>query len=472
MIRIILLLALVAVSFCVPSTRPPVQDRKFISQAVEDEINRVGALIKDQELRQIFENTLPNTLDTTVTHFVPSEGGKQPDAFIITGDIPAMWLRDSTNQLFPYIDFVKRDPHLADLIKGVIHRQAKSINIDPYANAFLHELDGDKSVWERKYELDSLCSVLRLSYTYYEKSGGDSTPFVNDPEWAKAIQTILTTMSNQQLDSDQEEATGQLFYTWSRHSDNKLECLMDGGRYCAPSRFTGMVRTAFRPSDDSCTLPFNVPQNAGCVVCLEKISNIVKTFTTKDVDWNKISKQASLLATQIQSGIKKFGIVPTFDRGTGTRRDAYSFEVDGLEGNYFIDDANVPSLLSLPYLEYLPKNNSLYQSTRRLILDTLTNPYYFAGKYKGVGSPHTGRHNIWPIGLMMQAFTTDDDDEIKQCLSQLKASSVAYGQMHESFNQNDVKKYSRSWFAWANSLFGELILRLSTEKPHLLNLIY
>lgn len=453
----------------VPSTRPPVSERKFVSQVIEDVIVNVSKIIKDDDLRVIFSNCLPNTLDTTVTHYKPtSETQKIPDAFIITGDIPAMWLRDSTNQLFPYINYVSKDPHLADLIRGVIHRQAHSILINPYANAFRHEPDPSGPIWEKKYELDSICSVLRMSYTYYEKSGGDKTPFVKDPEWGSALKLILETMRNQSLDTDQEDTSGYVSYRWHRMADNKLEMLMDNGRYCSPSRYTGMVKTGFRPSDDSATFPFNIPQNAGCVVALRRIATMTNTFTEGSSNWTALTKEALDMAKQIDDGIRQVGIVPTRNHKTGHYEPAYAFEVDGFAGSFLIDDANVPSLLALPYLEYLPINDTIYQRTRDLILDPTTNPYFFAGKFRGIGSPHTGRNMIWPIGIMMQAMTTRDDNEIRACIKQLKATAISTGQMHESFYKDDPEKFTRKWFAWANSLFGEMILWLAREKPYLL----
>jgi hypothetical protein len=250
-VAVFLLLVVCAYTLgAVPNTRPDPKDRKFTSVAVENAIVTVGKMIKDDDLRTIFSNCLPNTLDTTVEAYTPSKNGSIPDAFVITGDIPAMWLRDSTNQLFPYLEFIKSDEKLRDLFRGVIHRQAASVVLDPYANAFKLKPDEKGPIWERKYELDSLCSVLRMSYNYFEHSG-DDTIFIQDKTWGQAVEKILEVMTNQTLDTDQEDATKYISYKWLRLSPNKLEVLMDNGRYCSPSRYTGMVKTGFRPSGTS-----------------------------------------------------------------------------------------------------------------------------------------------------------------------------------------------------------------------------
>jgi hypothetical protein len=199
---------------------------------------------------------------------------------------------------------------------------------------------------------------------------------------------------------------------------------------------------------------------------------MVQGFKGGSYNWVQLAKKMTDFASTIDAGIQKHGIVPTTDRETGRISPSLMFEVDGFSGTFLIDDANVPSLLSLPYLGYLSSNSTVYQKTRSLILNPATNAYAFAGKYKGIGSPHTGRNMIWPISLMIQGMTSTDDNEIRDCMKQLKASAIVEGQMHESFNKDNITDYTRKWFAWANSLFGEFILKLAKEKPYLLAEIY
>lgn len=222
----------------------------------------------------------------------------------------------------------------------------------------------------------------------------------------------------------------------------------------APAAYTGMSKSAFRPSDDATTFPFLVPANAMAVVELREVASLLTRLQQQE-----LALKSTQVADEIDKGIKSHG-------GSST---VFSYEVDGFGNRLFMDDANVPSLLSLPYLGYLSMDDPKYQRTRKMVLSTSTNPYFFNGTAgQGVGGPHVGLNRIWPMSIMIRALTTDDDAEISDCLEMLKASSAGTGFMHESFSKDDVNVYSRSWFAWANSLFGELILDLRTRKPHLI----
>jgi meiotically up-regulated gene 157 (Mug157) protein len=133
-----------------------------------------------------------------------------------------------------------------------------------------------------------------------------------------------------------------------------------------------------------------------------------------------------------------------------------------------MDDANVPSLLSLPYLGCCASDDPLYLRTRAFVLSD-HNPYYFRGtEGAGIGGPHAGMDRIWPLGLIMQALTSRDDDEIVRVLETLKSTHAGTGFMHEAFHKDAAEEYTRSWFAWANTLFGELVLTVLRERPHLL----
>ena len=137
-----------------------------------------------------------------------------------------------------------------------------------------------------------------------------------------------------------------------------------------------------------------------------------------------------------------------------------------------MDDSNAPSLLSLAYLGDVKPNDPIYRNTRKFVLSD-SNPYFFKGKAgEGIGGPHIGYDMIWPMSIMMRAFTSLDDAEIQNCMVSLMNTDAGTGFIHESFNKDDPKNFTRAWFAWQNTLFGELVLKLvSNGKLDLLNLI-
>jgi uncharacterized protein len=444
------------------SRRPAESDRRFTSPAVERTIQRVDSQLRDRELAWMFANCFPNTLDTTVT-LAKDEAGRD-DAFVITGDIDAMWLRDSTGQVWPYLSLLREDESLRRCVAGVINRQARCVLLDPYANAFL-PTTSDKSKWhtditdmfpgvyERKYELDSLCSVLRLSAGYY-RACGDASPF--DEDWQRAIEVILLTMRIEQQGSDESPASPYRFARkTTRASDTQP--LVDGQTY--PYRRCGLSRSPFRPSDDACQFAFPIAANAMAVVCLRDLADLWSKLKLPA----KVTREATDLVNEIDAAVKWFGVQQHPKHG-----DILAYEVDGFGSFVFMDDANVPSLLSLPYLGYCTANDPLYQRTRRYLL-SIDNPFYSEGTAgKGIGGPHVGVGWIWPMSIIQRALTSTDDAEILACLQQLKATHANTGFMHESFWKDDATRFTRPWFAWANALFAELILTVLRDRPHLL----
>ena len=405
----------------------------------------------------IFENCSPNTLDTTVNHY--QKNGK-PYTYVITGDIDAMWLRDSSAQVFPYLSLAKEDEKLKNLLKGVINKQIEFVLLDPYANAFyddnqkVSEWKNDftemkPGVHERKWEIDSLCYVMRLSYHYW-KTTGDASIF--DEDWKNAMLLILKTFREQQ----RKENKGS--YKFQRGNGNPLDTQFGGG-YGNPTHKNGLIHSMFRPSDDATFYPYLISSNMFAVVSLKQISEIFKTiFSSLNVD-----NQFTVLANEVDEAIKNYAIFERKDFGK-----IYALEIDGFGNALFIDDANVPNLLSIPYLGYTSYHDEVYKNTRKFSLST-ANPWFNEGKFaKGIGGPHVGENKIWPLGLIMQALTTDDDEEIFYCLKTLKNTHSGTGFIHESFDVNNPKDFSRSWFAWANTLFGELILHLYEKKPEIL----
>jgi uncharacterized protein len=401
-----------------------------------------------QEIAPIFRQCFVNTLETTV------ETLDDETTFVITGDIPAMWLRDSTAQIRPYLPFVTQDVDLQRVVKGLIHRQMKYILIDPYANAFNKEPNGrghqsDRTtqnpwIWERKYEVDSLCYPIQLCYDYYTATGDQS---IFDQNTLRAFQSILDVF-------EREQHHDRSPYTFERFDGPPSDTLPFEGKG-APVNFTGMTWSGFRPSDDACKFGYLVPANMFAVVVLGHMIHFAETIY-HDV---KLFARAAKLRQEIDDGIQAYGVIdhPQFGR-------IYAYEVDGFGHTHLMDDANVPNLLSIPYLGYRSADDLIYQNTRAFVLST-ANPYYKEGIFaRGLGSPHTPQGYIWPIGLIMQALTTSDHDEQNALVHMLISTTAGTGYMHESFDPDDPAAYTRSWFAWANSLFGELIMKWHLER--------
>ena len=437
------------------SKRPALKDRKFVSKAVEAKIAEVKAAIRDKELAWMFENCYPNTLDTTVE--TGTRDGKA-DSFVITGDIKALWLRDSTAQVTPYLSLVGGDKDLQNLIKGLIHRQAHSILLEPYANAFLKDLSekgwddlpkNKPGVLERKWEVDSLCYAIRLSYQYW-KTTGDASAF--DDEWKSAMRTVVKTFKTEQLKS------GKSDYYLLRKTDNMIDAPPFGGTG-SPVKACGLIRSAFRPSDDSTLFQFLIPSNAFAVVSLRQLAEMSRFL--KDADF---AKECEDLGREVEAAIYKYAVVEHENFGK-----VFAYEVDGFGNRLFMDDANAPNLMSLPYVGFVKTDDKIYQNTRKFVLSD-NNPYFRRGKVaSGVGSPHTGKTSIWHLGIIMRAMTSVDEAEIKSCLTMLKNTHAGTGFMHESFDPDNPKDFTRSWFAWANTIFGELILKIYNERKTLLN---
>ena len=444
------------------SNRPAIANRKFVSKAVEAKLKEVKAAIKDPEIAWMFENCYPNTLDTTITH--QTINGK-PDTFVITGDIHAMWLRDSTAQVWPYLPLVNKDPALKILIQGLVNRQTNCVLIDTYANAFNISANVEDKGWqhddtamkpelhERKWEVDSLCYVVRLAHGYW-KTTKDNSLF--DDNWDKAMRAIVKTFK------DQQRKDGLGPYHFRRNGSNPTDTAgFDGyGNKVNP---IGMIASLFRPSDDGTIFPFLVPSNLFAVQALKQLEELY-TIAKPDAAF---SKECHLLSVEVNEAIQKHAIIndPEFGK-------MYAYEIDGFGSMLVMDDANVPSLLSLPYLNSIDSNDPLYVNTRKFALSK-RNPWFFNGKAaEGIGGPHTGRDTIWPMGIIVRAMTSNNEEEIKLCLKMLKATHAETGFIHESFNKDDAKNFSRKWFAWANTLFGELLVNLYEKRPHLLKINY
>ena len=445
------------------SNRPPPSNRRFVSAVVEREIERISALIKDPELSWLFQNCFPNTLDTTVTM---GQADGHADAFVVTGDIDALWLRDSAAQLRPYLHLVSGDAQLQQLYRGLIRRHARCVLIDPYANAFMRDptapsnLDWSRSdrtemkpgVAERKWEVDSLCYVLRLAHDYWQASG-DTEPF--DATWSEAARTIVATFKAQQ------RKAGPGPYRFQRRSDQPTESTLAG--IGVPTRKTGLIHSAFRPSDDACTFPCNIPGNLFAVATLRELAAMADAVLHN----TELAGEAQALAAEVEAAVYKHGTMELPDG-----RQVLAYETDGYGNHLFMDDANVPSLLGLAYLRCVPAADPLWQTTAAAVWSE-ANPWFFAGKAaSGVGGPHIGEGQIWPMGIIVRALSSNDDAEIARALRTLRHTHAGTGFMHEAFDKDDPAKFTRKWFAWVNGLFGELVVKVANERPHLLAMDY
>tara|TARA_R110002049_G_scaffold309206_1_gene518571 strand:- start:41340 stop:42764 length:1425 start_codon:yes stop_codon:yes gene_type:complete len=440
-----------------PVVRVPKGKRHFESKFIEDAIKEFQKNVKDEELSWLFNNCFPNTLDTTVT-FTKKNG--QPHTYVITGDIDAMWLRDSSAQVWPYMAFVDKDKDLKDLIAGVINTQTQYILKDPYANAFYDD-PNKKGEWttdhtdmlpgvhERKYEIDSLCYPIRLAYNYW-KTTGDTTPF--DADWQKSIRAILKVFK------DQQEKDGTNPYHFQRTTQFGTDT-RDLKGYGYPVKPVGLICSAFRPSDDSTVFSFLVPSNFFAVVSLNQAAEMIDAL----VGDKALSKELRDLSAEVKQALQDHAIVNHPKYG-----NIYAFEVDGYGNHLLMDDANVPSLLSLPYLDAIDKDDWVYKNTREFVL-SLDNPFFYKGKAaEGIGGPHVGVDMIWPMAITMQGLTSNNPQEIKSCIKMLKATHGDTGFMHETFHKDNPKNFTRSWFAWANTLFGEFLWKTYKEQPELL----
>ena len=440
-----------------PVVRVVADKRKFHSVAVEAAIEEFKAKVPNKELAWLFENCFPNTLDTTVDFTIIAN---KPDTYVITGDIDAMWMRDSTAQVWPYLSLIKKDKGLQQLIAGVINRQTRNILKDPYANAFYKDA-GKESEWktdltkmqpgihERKWEIDSLCYPIRLAFNYW-KLTGDTSPF--NQQWKESIKTILQTFKEQQ----RKKNSGP--YSFKRITSFATDTVpLDGYGY--PVKPIGLICSMFRPSDDATIFPFLIPSNFFAVVSLRQSASMIREIFRDLV----LAAQLNLLATEVEKALQEHAIIdhPKFGK-------IYAYEVNGYGSFNLMDDANVPSLLSLPYLNAVKNTDPIYSNTRKMLLSS-ENPFFFKGKAaEGIGGPHAGIDMIWPLGIIMRGLTSRDDKEIKTCIKMLQQTHADTGFMHESFNKDDAAMFSRKWFAWANTLFGELLWHVYKTKPYLL----
>ena len=422
-----------------------------LPQAVEDVLEEARRKLSHRpKLLQQFLNCYPNTLQTTVK---PLDDGT---TFVITGDIPAMWLRDSVEQVIHYVPLAKDDEALRRIVAGVVRRHVAYIEIDPYANAFnesandWHWNADDRTdmspwVWERKFELDSMCFSMKLAYKYWKETGYSD---IFDGKFKQAMETVLRVWRTEQRHAEQSP------YRFERDNGIVEDTLLNEG-LGMPVNYTGMIWSGFRSSDDACEFHYNIPSNMLAVVTLRQMSEIAE-WVFRDLT---LAKSLTALANEVDRGIRRYGIYRHPVHGP-----MFAYETDGF-GNYcLMDDAGTPSLLSAPYLGYVESDDPIYRNTRAFVLSK-ENPYYFEGKAaRGMGSPHTPPGFVWHMGLSMQGLTASTREEKLEMIEMLERTDADTGFMHEGFHADDPANFTRTWFAWSNSLFSQLVLQAMREE--------
>ncbi|KAI9476095.1 MAG: hypothetical protein EXX96DRAFT_486610 [Benjaminiella poitrasii] len=468
------------------------KERKYTSRVLDDFLKSLESTMKDKDLYTLLQNCLPNTLDTTVEWW--NGDHQDPRTFLITGDIPAMWIRDSTNQITPYLRFVSQDEQLRDLVFGVLQVQANYLNYDPYANAFLKPWYAPKKeddrkgstsdrvipaydpeiVWESKYELDSIGHFFQLTNDYIDATGDAERVFQSN-DWLKSVPRLFQVLDDQMQDTwpahgSPVPVTLDDGYRFRRTTDRPTETLGEYG-IGGITKKCGLIRSAFRPSDDATTFPYLIPSNAQLSVQLIKLSKHIETYLVENDSKSELSVLQDQIGTRsreigerVRKAIYEHAVVthPVFGQ-------IFAFEVDCYGSQLLMDDANTPSLLSLPVLGFIDKTDTIYQNTRNFVLSKW-NPWYFDGSFaEGVGGPHTGQDMIWPMSLLMQIQTSSSEQEVRRLIDTLKriAFKIGTNLMCESFDANKPSTFTRPWFSWANGLAGSTILQVINDYPHL-----
>jgi meiotically up-regulated gene 157 (Mug157) protein len=463
--------------------RPSEECRTFKSQGLEDTISRMESVIKDPDLYRLFQNSYPNTLDTAIKwKGYAADNAEEELTFVITGDINAMWLRDSSNQMQSYLPLLNAssDPNsIASLYRGVINLQARYLLTSPYCNSFQPPIESgidvaendagsqdtvfptysNTSVFECKYELDSLAAFLQISTDYFNATG--DIEFFEKFQWTRAIEAVLQVAQEMMTPTyGPDGAVLQSPYTFTRYTTRATETFANDGIGNPVANGTGLIRSGFRPSDDATIFQFYIPSNMMFSSYLASTAEIMSQMNTDNSE--SLAQQMCDLSESLREAIETHGTTnhPTYGK-------IYAFEVDGFGSTNIMDDANIPSLLSAPFIGY-EIDSETYANTRSLVLSA-SNSYFMRGPViNAVGGPHQGPGMAWPMASIMRILTSDDDDEIVGELAQIVSSTDGLGLIHESINSFNQSDWTRQWFSWANGLFGQMILDLEDRKPGIL----
>ncbi|KAL9111335.1 MAG: hypothetical protein Q9227_004212 [Pyrenula ochraceoflavens] len=462
--------------------RPPLNCRTFVSDVVENTIFRTNHSISDPDLSRLFVNAYPNTLDTAIKwKGYAANNSKEELTFVITGDINAMWLRDSANQMqsyLPVLNASSSNNSIASLYRGVINLQSRYLLTSPYCNSFQPPVESNippadnsaaatdivtpsysnQSVFECKYELDSLAAFLEVSTDYYTATGDVS--FFGQFQWVPAVQQVLNVANLMMIGTyNSDGSVNKPPYTFQRYTTRTTETVANNGVGEPTQSNTSLIRSAFRPSDDSTIYQLFIPANMMFSRYLNSTAEIMSQLPGND----DLASQMSDLSKSLRSAISNYGVVDNPDYGS-----IYAYEVDGFGSENLMDDANIPSLLSVPFIGYSDNSDPVYTATRKYILST-DNPYYMHGPViSAIGGPHDGPGYAWPMASIVRILTSDDDTEITGELRQLVSSTDGLGLIHESINTFNQSDWTRQWFSWVNGLFGQMIVDLADRKPEVL----
>ena len=394
------------------------------------------------KLSRMYKNCYLSTIKTAM------EKCDDGTYFVVTGDIEAMWLRDSSAQIAHYIPLAN-DKEVAEIIEGVIKRQFMYIKQDPYANAFNKENNDNGHitdiprkipiVFERKYEVDSLCYPLRTLYLYWKTTKNEK--LIQD-SLEEIAEIILKQWKVEQYHFEKSP------YRFTRTTPCAYHDTIHNNGMGNKVVYTGMTWSGFRPSDDACEYGYLTASQMFAVVVLDYMSEMLE----KVCDNTGLAQECIKLKKEINDGIKKYAITEHPKYGK-----IFVCETDGMGNFSMMDDANIPSLLSAPYIGYLSCNDEIYKNTRNFLLSS-DNRYYFHGKYAhGIGSRHTPGNYIWHMALVMQGLTSSSDTEQRKLIKMIVNTDADKEVLHESFNADNPYKYTREWFTWPNSLFAEFI---------------
>ena len=462
------------------NSRPPYDKRTFHSEIINNYIDSLENKFKDKTLYKIFSNCYPNTLDTTIDY-----NKEKNETFIITGDIQAMWLRDSSLQIYPYLKHCLKDISLSNMIKGLFNKQISYILLDPYANAFnkvplkspwsndityKRNNDGNfenamnDNLWERKFELDSILFPLFIMCKYYLYT--KDYDIFQQQNFFKMLDVIISVIKKEQRGTDEENENGGPEYFFQRKIEEPFDSLHFGRGN--PCKTCGLIKTSFRNSDDSALFSYNIPEN--CLL-VSTFKLLIKCFNDEKMEnslkeqfKNKYKDIFENFSNSVEKAIYSIGII--IDPLNNEKYFAY--EIDGFGNSYFMDEPGYPNLISLPFFEFCSPSDEIYINTRKRILSG-RNPYFISGKYgKGCSSSHSYRRYNWPLFTIMQGLTSVSKDEKQNCLKILKESAGKSFFMHESYDIDDVEKFTREWFAWANSFFGVFIDDIIEKNPELI----
>ncbi|MCJ1365406.1 hypothetical protein MMC16_004527 [Acarospora aff. strigata] len=355
-------------------------------------------------------------------------------------DSNAMWLRDSANQMQSYLPLLQAsssEDSIASLYRGVINLQSRYLLTSPYCNSFQPPVESgiapasnsaarddkvipaynDQAVFECKYELDSLAAFLEVSSNYYSRT--QDLDFFRRYRWVDAIKAVMGVAGAMMTPTYAPNGSvNSSPYTFTRLTTRASETLENDGIGNPVQADTGLVRSAFRPSDDATIFQLFIPANMMFSRYLNTTAQIMASLGNQYT----LAADMSRLSTQLRDAITRLGVVndPTYG-------SVYAYEIDGYGSRNLMDDANIPSLLSAPFIGYLDTSDPVYQSTRKFVLSS-NNPYFMRGPaINAVGGPHNGPGYAWPMASIIRILTSDDDAEITATLKEIVSSTDGLG---------------------------------------------